>query len=68
MDSAKKIFQKRQTENIKVNQNFAQVGGIMNFNEDEIKIAGYTFTGPTAPDALDNYTYKLIKNISIERL
>jgi hypothetical protein len=56
-----KIFQKRQTENIKLNQNFAQVGGIINFNEDVIGLMGYKFTGPTAPDALDNYTYKLLK-------
>ena len=56
-----RIFQKRQTENIKMAQNFAMVGGIVNFNEDVIQIAGYKFTGPTSPEALDDYTFKLIK-------
>jgi len=56
-----KIFQKRQTENIKMAQNFAMVGGIVNFNEDIIQIAGFKFTGPISPDALDDYSFKLIK-------
>ncbi|HEY9188954.1 MAG TPA: DUF5686 family protein [Ignavibacteria bacterium] len=55
------IFQKRQTENIKVSQNFAMVGGIINFNEDVINIAGYRFTGPTSANALDDYSFKLLK-------
>lgn len=55
------IFQKKQTENIKVSQNFAMVGGIINFNEDVINLAGYKFTGPTSPDALDDYSFRLLK-------
>jgi hypothetical protein len=53
------IRQRRQTENVQAARNFAAVGQILNFNEDEIHLAGYTFVGPTAPDALDNYDYKL---------
>lgn len=53
------IQQRRQTENIGAAQNLAAVGQILNFNEDEIRLAGYTFVGPTAPDAFDNYDYKL---------
>jgi hypothetical protein len=56
-----RVFQKRQTENIKMAQNFAMVGGIVNFNEDVIAVAGFKFTGPTSPDALDDYTFKLLK-------
>lgn len=53
------IRQRRQTENVQAARNFAAVGQILNFNEDEIHLAGYTFVGPTAPDALDNYDYRL---------
>jgi hypothetical protein len=55
------VKQKRQTENVQMKNNFASVSRITNFNDDEIKIAGYTFIGPTAPDALDYYDYKLLK-------
>ena len=53
------VKQKRQTENIPTSGNFAAVWGITNFNDDEIRSAGFTFVGPTAPDALDYYDYKL---------
>jgi hypothetical protein len=53
------IRQKRQTENIKGTQNFASVGGILNFYDDEIRLAGFTFIGPTAPNAFDYYAFKL---------
>jgi len=64
------VKQRRQTENIPSKENFAAVRGIVNFNEDEINLfsvrvgdnsTGYKFVGPTAPDALDNYDYKLLK-------
>lgn len=53
------IRQKRQTENIKGTQNFASVGGILNFYEDEIRLAGFTFVGPTSPRTFDYYDFKL---------
>lgn len=53
------IRQKRQTENMKVGQNFAQVGGITNFYEDEIPFGGYRFVGPTSPEAFDYYDFRL---------
>lgn len=53
------VKQKRQTENIPASGNFAAVWGITNFNDDEIRSAGYTFIGPTATNALDFYDYKL---------
>lgn len=55
------VKQKRQTENIPASNNFAAVWGITNFNDDEIRSAGYTFIGPTAPHALDYYDYKLLR-------
>jgi len=53
------IHQRRQTENIPAAQNFTIVGQILNFNEDNIRLGGYTFVGPTAPDAPENYEFKL---------
>jgi len=63
------VRQKRQTENIPLDENFAAVRSIVNFNEDEIRLfsmnvnnvaSAYTFIGPTAPDALEYYDYKLL--------
>jgi len=62
------VKQKRQTENIPGTENFAAVHRIINFNEDEISLfnvitggrsSAFTFIGPTAPNALDYYDYKL---------
>lgn len=53
------IRQKRQTENVKGTQNFASVGGILNFYDDEIRLSGFKFVGPTSPNAFDDYDYKL---------
>lgn len=55
------VKQKRQTENVKAEFNFASVGRLLNFNDDEIKFIGYTFVGPTADDAFDYYDYKLLR-------
>lgn len=64
------VKQKRQTENIPVDKNFASVQRIVNFNEDAIRLfslnmdgnsSSYSFVGPTAPDALDYYDYRLEK-------
>ncbi|MBA4311980.1 MAG: hypothetical protein C0417_05060 [Chlorobiaceae bacterium] len=63
------VKQKRQTENIPGTENFAAVHRIINFNDDEIKLfnvgvnrksTSFTFIGPTAPDALEHYDYRLI--------
>ncbi|MBI5472475.1 MAG: carboxypeptidase-like regulatory domain-containing protein [Ignavibacteriae bacterium] len=58
------VKQKRQTKNVKSEFNFASVGRILNFNEDEIRFIGYTFVGPTAAEALDYYDYKLLRTLS----
>lgn len=55
------VFQQRQTANIKQSFNFASVGRIINFNEDAIRFFGYTFVGPTAVDALEYYSYRLVR-------
>ncbi len=64
------VRQKRQTSNIPVGQNFAAVRKIVNFNDDEVDLfslrvgdatSHFTYVGPTAPDALDNYDVHLLK-------
>jgi len=63
------VRQKRQTENIPSEENFAAVRRIVNFNDDEITLftvraggerSGYAFVGPTAPEALEEYEYHLL--------
>jgi len=53
------IRQKRQTENIQISQNFAAVGGIVNFYDDDIRFSGFTFVGPTSPEAFEYYSFSL---------
>jgi hypothetical protein len=55
------IKQKRQTQNIPSAANFAGVGAVINFYLDEIRFSGFTFIGPTSPDAFDYYNFKLEK-------
>ncbi len=68
------IHHKRQTENIPGAENFASVGRIFNFNDDEVEVlrmnfddhsTSYKFVGPTAKDALDNYEYTLLKTSTV---
>jgi hypothetical protein len=55
------ILQRRQTANVPGGFNFASVGRILNFNDDEVRFFGYSFVGPTAPDALDYYDVHLVR-------
>ena len=54
------VQQKRQTQNVPVDENFAAVSRILNFYDDDVRFAGYTFIGPTALDAFDHYVFKLV--------
>ncbi len=54
------IKSKKQTENLKANQNFAFSSHIPNFYDDDIEIQGYKMVGPTHPTALDYYQFKLV--------
>ncbi|HUL43883.1 MAG TPA: DUF5686 family protein [Bacteroidota bacterium] len=63
------VRQKRQTLNVPAEENFAAVRRVVNFNDDAIVLFtirgnghpfSYVFTGPTAPNALDDYEYKLL--------
>ncbi|MCE5252553.1 DUF5686 and carboxypeptidase regulatory-like domain-containing protein [bacterium] len=50
---------KRQTKNIKAQNNFASARVITNFYDDDINISGYKIIGPTNPDAFKYYDFKL---------
>lgn len=54
------IIQQKQTGNMPKSFQSSRVGNILNFNDDQIKQNGYTFVGPTAPNAFEYYDYKLI--------
>jgi len=53
------VKQKRQTANVPGSANFAAVGGIVNFYQDEVRLSGFLFVGPTAIDAFEYYDFKL---------
>lgn len=55
------VKQKRQTENVAGSANFASVGGIANFYDDEVRLGGFRFIGPTSQEAFDYYDFKLEK-------
>jgi hypothetical protein len=55
------ITQRRQTENIESSFNFASVGRLLNFYEDDIRFLGYSFVGPIADNAFDYYDYTLLR-------
>lgn len=54
------IIQQKQTGNLPKAMTASRVGNVLNFNDDQIRLNGYLFVGPTAPDAFDYYDYKLI--------
>ena len=65
-----RVVQRRQTANVPMEENFAAVRRLINFNDDVISLfsvnvnrerRSFRFTGPTAPDALDNYDYRLLR-------
>lgn len=59
-DSLREIVtQQKQTGNLPKSMQAVRVGKVINFNDDEITMGGFQFTGPTAPDAFDFYDYKL---------
>ena len=60
------IKAKRQTSNIKEEQNFASARMIPNFYDDDVDVVEYKTIGPTHPDALKHYEFKLIGQRQID--
>lgn len=59
------ITDKRQTNNLLPDQNFAASSYLPNFYDDEIDIAGFQMIGVTHPDALRYYDFKVIERRQI---
>jgi hypothetical protein len=55
------IYQRRHTANLPSGFSPPAVGNIVNFYDDEVRLAGFRFVGPTAIDAFDYYDYKLLQ-------
>ncbi len=53
------ITQQQQTGNLPSAFQASRVGNVLNFNDNTITLNGYTFIGPTAPDAFEHYEYRL---------
>lgn len=53
------IKSKRQTSNVKEQENFAGASYVSNFYDDDIEIQGHKTIGPTHPKALNYYNFKL---------
>ncbi len=54
------IRQQRRTANLPSQIGAAAVGGIVNFYDDEVRIGGFRFVGPTAEEAFEYYDFKLV--------
>ncbi|NUN70395.1 MAG: carboxypeptidase-like regulatory domain-containing protein [Bacteroidetes bacterium] len=53
------VTQRKQTGNLPAAMVAPRTGEIVNFNDDRIRLGGFQFTGPTAPDALEAYDVRL---------
>ncbi|MBN1290902.1 MAG: carboxypeptidase-like regulatory domain-containing protein [Candidatus Latescibacteria bacterium] len=60
------IKAKRQTDNMTQDQNFASARMVPNFYDDDIKVVGYKVIGPTHPDALKYYEFRLTRKRKID--
>lgn len=53
------IKNRRQTKNVREENNFAGASYIANFYDDDIEMLGFQMVGPTHPDAIKHYHFKL---------
>ncbi|MFH1050718.1 MAG: DUF5686 family protein [bacterium] len=57
----KEIIQRRQTANIKPNDNVMAISNFFNLYKDEVDFINVNFVTPLSKDALDYYNYKILK-------
>ncbi len=60
------VRQQRQTQNLKGLENFAAIGEIINFYDDDVRFNGFTFVGPTSKEAFNYYDFKLERTRKIQ--
>jgi hypothetical protein len=60
------ITARRQSANMKAQDNLFSIGQVLNFNRNRIDLGRYAIVSPTATDALDHYNYYLLDTIVID--
>lgn len=60
------LHARRQTANMKADDNLVTVGELLNFNENRLDIGQYRVVSPTATDALEYYRYLLLDTVVID--
>ncbi len=60
------ITARKQTKNLKADNNLVTVGQILNFNKNRIEAGEMSIVSPTATDALDFYEYSLMDTTYID--
>jgi hypothetical protein len=60
------ITARRQSANMKAQDNLMSIGQVLNFNRNRIELGRYAIVSPTATDALDHYDYYLLDTIVID--
>jgi hypothetical protein len=62
------IIARKQTRNIAPEINILGLANIPNLNDDRVKVYDKLIVGPTAPDALDYYSYEMIDTTSVNNV
>ena len=60
------ILTRRQSSNLRAEENLVTVGEIVNFNRERIVLRRYSLVSPIADDALDYYAYRVLDTLALE--
>ena len=60
------ILVRRQSRNLRAEENLVTVGEIVNFNRERIDLRRYSLVSPIADDALDAYAYRVLDTIAVD--
>ena len=59
---------RRQPKSLDRRLNTLTVGHLPNFNDDRVSLDKYSIVGPTAPDALEYYSFTMLDTVSIDNI
>ncbi len=62
------ITARKQSANVSPAQNIFTAGRIPNLNDDRIVLEPLSIVGPTAPDALDYYTFEILDTLAMDHV
>lgn len=57
------LLSQRQSANLPESVNFVSGNTFLDVNSDRIQLGGHTIVGPTAPDAVDYYTFEILDTL-----